>query len=522
MLLRFPGVRDHRRYGTWEAGLILAALAAELLVRTQLGVATFTPALASTAAAALLIGFRRSAIVAVLAGLLSMFVVASPVGSFRLGDTEEWVRLATYCGAAAAVLAVARALERSQSAWLLKQELWVEISRALEEHVDLDARLQAIGDVFVERAADVCVVDVVDDHGQLRRVVATGPSLRDDAKDLGPPKRPSPIYDVLASGKSITHVTEAQVRAQAVDEADFRRRLRLTGTGIVMAPLKVRDTPIGVLTLTRKRPFSEAEIQMVEGLVERAALGIDNARLYDKEHGSAAALQAGLAPGRLTVPDGYEIATRYRAAGDGLRVGGDFYDLFTTSKGAWIAVVGDVLGHGPEAAARTGLVRHTLRAVADADDLSGTLQRVAEAIDADGTEPWFCTLSLTVGWHEEPGRVVHCRGGHPHALLRRADTTVELLTSAGGLLGLGLPVTCAATEIQLQPGDSIIMLTDGIIEARSNGRLFSEEGVIAASRITTQDPEAIVGNIFDQALAHADGDLRDDMAILLIQRTALQ
>jgi sigma-B regulation protein RsbU (phosphoserine phosphatase) len=121
---------------------------------------------------------------------------------------------------------------------------------------------------------------------------------------------------------------------------------------------------IGALTFVlgdSERRFTPQDLHLITSLAARAALHIQNSRLYTERSHVAQVLQASLRPRDLPSIPGAEVAARFRAAGDQMEVGGDFYDIFRSEQSAWTAIIGDVVGKGPEAAASTALARHTLR-----------------------------------------------------------------------------------------------------------------------------------------------------------------
>jgi serine phosphatase RsbU (regulator of sigma subunit) len=282
--------------------------------------------------------------------------------------------------------------------------------------------------------------------------------------------------------------------------------------------LIARGRALGMLTLARSnRRFEQADVLTIDALSKRAALSIDNAVLYERERTVARTLQRELAPPALFHPPGYEVSARYRAYGEGLDVGGDFYDLFACDGEHWIAAVGDVVGHGPEAAARTGLVRHTLRAVADPLDLPATLRMISEAIEAE-REDWFCTLAILCGRADTPGVLTYCRAGHPPAVIRRKNGDIDVPRAAGALLGAGMHTGAEPRTIRLEPGDCAVLLTDGVTEAGIAARQLGLQGVTQTIRdCAPSTASAIADALVDAAVRHSPaGDLSDDVAVLAL------
>jgi serine phosphatase RsbU (regulator of sigma subunit) len=156
--------------------------------------------------------------------------------------------------------------------------------------------------------------------------------------------------------------------------------------GVALAPLTLVSTTPG-------RVFGEKDLHLAEELARRAATRIDNAGLYHERDHIAWTLQQSLLPPALPDIPGFEVAALYRPAGEGYEVGGDFYDVFETADRAWALVVGDVCGKGPEAAAITGLARHTIRAIAMHDRRPcKVLRSLNEALLGEAWTDRFCTV----------------------------------------------------------------------------------------------------------------------------------
>src|SRR5690606_6860127 len=167
------------------------------------------------------------------------------------------------------------------------------------------------------------------------------------------------------------------------------------GGETVVLPLVARNRVIGMLTLGKSTDerFRQEIIELAEDLSRRAALALDNARLYSERTAISQSLQRSLLPPELPPVPGVEVEVIYRAAGEGNEVGGDFYDLFEIRDGVYGFAIGDVCGTGPEAAAVTGLARHALRLLAR-EGLSGpaVLERLNSAILDEGARSRFLTL----------------------------------------------------------------------------------------------------------------------------------
>jgi sigma-B regulation protein RsbU (phosphoserine phosphatase) len=194
-------------------------------------------------------------------------------------------------------------------------------------------------------------------------------------------------------------------------------------------------------------------------------------------------LQAGLLPPRPPVIAGMDIATHYRAGGAGVRVGGDFYDVFRLGEDEWGVVIGDVCGKGAKAASVTALVRHTARAAAAHSGNPGEVMHEINAALADGpdADDRYCSAVFArLAVSASGADVVACGGGHPSPIVVRASGGVEPVPTGGQLVGLFEEYESACVDLRLAPGDALVLYTDGVTEARNAaGELFGEERLAA-------------------------------------------
>lgn len=235
----------------------------------------------------------------------------------------------------------------------------------------------------------------------------------------------------------------------------------------------------------------------------------------------ARTLQSSLLPPELPAIPGFELAARYRAAGQGNDVGGDFYDAFQTEDGTWALALGDVMGKGPKAAALTGLARHTLRAVTTSGRKpSEVLSRLNDAIlKQDETTTQFATVVLAyVSIEDGVGKAVISAGGHHLPLVLRADATVETVGQAGMVLGVFPDPDLSDVEVTLNPGDVVVLFTDGVIEEGSGDHTFGEANLLSVVQAAAgETPSAIAEAIENAVTSFRPEEPRDDIAILALR-----
>lgn len=242
-------------------------------------------------------------------------------------------------------------------------------------------------------------------------------------------------------------------------------------------------------------------------------------RSEDRNRHIARTLQAGLLPATLPEPAGLELAARYRAQGEGLEVGGDFYDVFPDGDG-WLMVIGDVCGKGPEAAAVTAEARWTIRALAGAAAGPGPLlEEVNRALVGRRRDFTFLSAAV-VRVSAVPGgaRVVCARAGHPHPLVLRGDGAVEEVRAPGGLLGVFDGLRFAERALELADGDALVLYTDGVSEARRGGDELGDDGIRERLRAVAGTGAADIARHLEQAAVRFSGGApRDDLAIVVVR-----
>jgi sigma-B regulation protein RsbU (phosphoserine phosphatase) len=213
-----------------------------------------------------------------------------------------------------------------------------------------------------------------------------------------------------------------------------------------------------------------------------------------------------------------DLAAAYRPAGDGSEVGGDFYDVFQIDTGDWVVAVGDVCGKGVEAAVVTALARYTLRAATvEHPEPSVALATLNDVLLHHSTYR-FCTVALLRLRHAERewAATISC-GGHPLPLLRQSNGTLHTAGRRGSLLGI-VPVTRAYdVQLRLLPGDTLVLYTDGVTEARCGKAFYGEERLAATVARRFDSAQALTSAILTEVLDFQTGQPRDDIVIVAIR-----
>jgi serine phosphatase RsbU (regulator of sigma subunit) len=280
--------------------------------------------------------------------------------------------------------------------------------------------------------------------------------------------------------------------------------------------------------------FGEEAEELAVGVSALTALAIENARLHDDAQQQleaaqraylerdqvARVLQESLLPGVLPAIEGLDVAARY-APGEAV-VGGDFYDLFPLGGGRWCAAIGDVEGKDARAAAHTSLVRHSVRLAAQHADGPAEMIRVVNGAalrEQRGDHRRFSSLLIALLSPDEGRLDVRLAGaGHPPALVLRADGTVEEIACPGALLGVVEDPELRECSVRLKGGDTLVLYTDGLTEARHDGALLGDARVreLLAEQAGA-GAEAIAEALESESLRFSHGRRADDLALLILR-----
>jgi serine phosphatase RsbU (regulator of sigma subunit) len=356
--------------------------------------------------------------------------------------------------------------------------------------LDLNRTASEAADVAVPAFADACAIFVsermlvADELAQ--RPIGTEVVVRRLAARLSDQPtivsndqlRPREAIVLSAGSPSYRAMTtRGPVTFDQLDAESVARLARLPGSGKLAAakftsflavPLVARGIVLGCATFARSAnwsEFSQADIGVAEELASRAAVSIDNARLYLREQRTAEALQQGLLPGKPISPAGMTVATRYLAVGASI-VGGDWHDVVPLMSGRATLIVGDAMGHGPEAAAVMVQLRTAAHTLADLElppeEILTRLDRMATSM---ATAPFATCIAAVID--PVSNSCMIAKAGHLAPILTLADGSTQSIDLPVGLpIGLGLGGYEAA-KITLPAGATLALFTDGLVESRS-------------------------------------------------------
>jgi serine phosphatase RsbU (regulator of sigma subunit) len=411
-------------------------------------------------------------------------------------------------------------------------EILGEVAEVSEAAGSLEETFERICEVLVPQIADFCMIDVIERGRPIRMAVRVAASA-DPSVERGlrgrTPSLPSWMFEGGADAvapRYIERMSEAELRELAHDDGpdlDFLRGIGIH-SAITLA-LKARGQVKGALTLGvawSGRRYSRADAHFARVLSGRIALALDNSGLFaDLERAERAraeiaeTLQHGLLPPPLPEIPGWSLAAMYRPAGAENEVGGDFYDAFRVA-GGWMLVIGDVTGRGAQAASITALARYTLRTAAkltnEPEIALATLNRALLA--RSGTS--LCSVAA-LALSEDPSQPVRLAvAGHPPPLLVDGANVTEI-GGADPVLGAFDDVEWRIERASIEPGQQLVMVTDGIIEATGGAGRFGEERLRAELAGAT-NPALAVQRLEGALSAFTEGMLDDDAAILVVAR----
>lgn len=423
-----------------------------------------------------------------------------------------------------------RALGHLESVRLQKRMAFLaQAGLVLDRSLELGETLRRLADLTVPELAQLTVIDRLSEAGGISTAVAASldPS---HARELERVRHEHPL-DAASSHPVIEAIRTRRSLLLGSMSPGFQREIaqgdehyalmrRLRYHSAVVVPLVARGHVLGVLSLLRMEDapdFTEDDRVLAEELGRRAALAIDNAQLFESTWRIAQTLQRSLLPRALPRIPGVQIAARYRAAEQGQEVGGDFYDAFPIGAGSWGIAIGDVRGKGPRAAALTALARYTIRALCDRG-AERVLSLLNEAVlrDSETLPERFLTAAVAVLRRDGTGAELELAvAGHPPPLVLRASGAVEQTRASGLLIGVADNVEYEAERLRLEPGDRVILYTDGLTDARAPDHILTEPELAAlVGEGRELDAEALADHL--ERAATAGHPPRDDIALLVV------
>jgi hypothetical protein len=461
-------------------------------------------------------------------------VWTATVAGGSLGEGRFAIRWEPLAGLGGGVLVIV------QRAWPQPAPSWLsEAAARIGSTLDLTQTASEVADVAVPGFADVAIIYAAerllagDDLAPFRAGPGPGSTVRRlaarvagrDADATAHAMRPgealvlgpgTPASRAMATGEHIMFDHLDGETAERVAHQPGGAEIAAGLTSYLATPLIARGIVVGCAIFGRAQAspaFNESDLPLAGELASRAAVCIDNARLYGQERRTALALQQGLLPAQPQVPDGLEVAHRYLPVGDSV-VGGDWHDIVPLSGGRAALIVGDAMGHGPEAAAVMVQLRTAAHTLADLELTPGQVLRRLDKMAAGIAAAPFATCIYAV--IDPPGGACQiAQAGHlPPALVRPGGEAAMLELPPGLPLGLGAD-SFQATTVLLPPGAALALYTDGLVESR----VRSLDQGLAALRSALRESLARPGATLDEACDAVTQRLRqhgeDDITLVL-------
>jgi PAS domain S-box-containing protein len=403
--------------------------------------------------------------------------------------------------------------------------------------LDIYRTAAELADLAVPELADRAAIDLLDQVLQgeelphadssalhFRRVAVrdtskTRANLTFEVDDLYAAPYMSVAASAILRGEPLLARNPAEIREKSPYPSGRVDALLAKGIHTFMAvPLIARGVTLGAAVFWRAEhpdPYGEADLPLASDIASRAAVSIDNARLYTREHATAITLQRSLLPQHVPRVAGLQIAYRYQPASRTAEVGGDWFDVIPLAAGRVALVVGDVTGHSIHAAATMGQLRTTTAALARLGHSPEEIMGQLSGVVAEHGEETGATC-LYAQYDPASRRCRLTSAGHPPPALRHPDGPVDFVdVPSGVMLGAG-PSRYPATDIGLPPGSVLALYTDGLIEHRGED---ISTGMSRLARTLAAGSAQSLDLLCDSVLASVGARARDDIALLLAGTT---
>lgn len=369
----------------------------------------------------------------------------------------------------------------------------------IAENIRALVKTDAAGIVFwdedARRVSDVFFIGIP------AHVVETLKSTPSVTKSIIESRRPGLVEDYPSNPAAVREFADIGLKSAAI--------VPIISKGKILGA-------IHALVLFQERRFDERDVRLLEAVARTVAIAIENAYLYEAERNIADILQESL----LVMPERIEgvcFGDLYRSATEAARVGGDFYDIFEIEREKVGIIIGDVSGKGIEAAALTSIVKNTIKAHAvESRTPALVMLKTNDLVLKTSPDSTFVTVFFGV-LDLATGGLTYCSAGHPPAIIKRKTGMVKLLNKHSPIIGAFDGMHYRSGKEILRKGDTLVVYTDGIIEARQNSDLFSEERLVGFIENLEQTPtKKLPRAIFNKVKDFTKGKLSDDVALLCV------
>jgi serine phosphatase RsbU (regulator of sigma subunit) len=396
-----------------------------------------------------------------------------------------------------------------------------EISGSFAESLDFDTTLRALARTAVEALqVDAAVVRVPDERGEM---LVTRAFEAADERLAGPLasalSRPARLDALPADRRRAIRLDPGRA-AELGEGHDALVPFLQRGSSAAIVPISSPQELLATVTLVsidQERPISDATLETAQPLAAQAALALDKARLSQQQRQFFDTMQRSLLPASVPDMPGLEIGHLYEASAR-LDIGGDVYDLMTLPDGRLAAVIGDVTGHGIDAAADMAMVKYLFRALAREHSRPGDfLAQANEVVVGEIAAGKFVTMAYLI--IDLARSVVACAAaGHPSPRLVGRDGAVSTLPAGGLALGVEGGQVYDDVEERFPPGAAVVLFTDGVLEARRSGEIYGEERLDALlARGGGLPADELAQTILAECREFAGGELDDDAVVVVLK-----
>ena len=411
------------------------------------------------------------------------------------------------------------------------RDFLIVATRDLDASLDPTETARNIVAKAVPDLAEICMIDFIRPDGRIGDSVAVsaipGAAERLELIRRTSPLEPDgehPVAQVLRSGEPMIWrdlkqpevagtVAQTDEHQELIDEAGYE--------SAAVVALIARGRKIGALSFLHAKAnvsYRAEDLELLGELGERAALALDNARLYQERDAIARNLQRGLRPPRPAPVAGLESSVVFEAAGRGIEIGGDLYDVLPTEDGCWV-LVGDVAGKGSEAAGVSVAVRHAVRGLTrEVDEPAEVLARVNELLlEGTGLNDFATAVLVRLREDGDEWTLSAACAGHPPPVLVHEGGSQ--LLGGGTVLGALHDAQVRRHEAGFDRGDTLVICTDGWLEAgpRSQHRDPTQLAALA-EYLAPQPLEEVTARLRSDAITRSEGELRDDIVLLALRR----
>ncbi|HXS32891.1 MAG TPA: GAF domain-containing SpoIIE family protein phosphatase [Solirubrobacterales bacterium] len=409
-------------------------------------------------------------------------------------------------------------------------EFLVEATRGLDASLDFGRTARTIVETAVPELAELCVIDLVRRDGWVGDSIvgAANPAaapILEEIRRRAPldPRGQHPVAQVLRAGRPMvwSDLTVPDVLQTVVQNDEHRRLIEEANyRSAAVAPLVARGSTLGTLSLLHTSTdlsYDVEDLQLLAELADRAALALDNARLFEERDRIAQNLQRGLRPPEPPYVLGLDLSVVFDPYGEGMEIGGDLYDILPTDDGCWI-VIGDVAGKGSAAAGVAVALRHSMRGLArQIDEPTELLTQLNEMLlEGRSLNDFATAVLMRLRRDGEHWHFSLATAGHPPVIHVKQGGPVAL--GGGAVLGAWANSPLGRHQGELRPGETLILATDGWFEAGPAETHVGGEalGTLAHS-FADLDLADMTEALRQDAISRSGGPLRDDMVVLAVR-----